>query len=267
MAEYNGEMPADYETLVRLPGIGPYTAAAILSIGFNQPLPVVDANVLRVVARLIDIDTPIRQTASRRRAEQFVQSLLPHDRARDFNQAIMEFGALVCTPKNPGCTQCPVQQYCRAYRIDAVAQRPVPGKKATVLPINMACAVIRHQGRFFIQQRLPDDVWPGLWEFPGGQIKEGEEPIMTAAREVYEETELRVKNLEFLKIVSHSYTRYRVTLHSYICTVVDHGFRVRLHAATNYRWVLPEHLLDYAFPAGHRQLLPLLLERMEKNSA
>lgn len=257
--KYAEKIPDDMESLLSLPGIGPYTAAAILSIGYNLPHPVMDANVLRITARLIDIETPIMQSVSRKKAEHFLNKAFFRENPRDFNQAMMEFGALVCTPKNPSCVLCPLQTLCRAYRIGTVDQRPVPGKKEVIIPIEMACGVIRHQGRYYIQQRRNDDVWPGLWEFPGGRLEKGETPEEAAIREIYEETELAVEASVLLQTVRHSYTRYRVTLHAYACRLSESILEPVLHAADYYQWVLPEKLAEYPFPAGHRQLIPLLL--------
>ena len=127
--EYGAELPDDETQLLALPGIGPYTAAAILSIAFNRTVPLLDANVERMLCRLDDIELPVKQTATRKLLVQRCTELLPHNNARNFNQALMEFGALVCTPKKPACSTCPLQQHCRSYARDIVDLRPVPEKK------------------------------------------------------------------------------------------------------------------------------------------
>jgi A/G-specific adenine glycosylase len=130
------DIPADYQQLLALPGIGPYTAAAILSIAFNQPYPLLDANVERLFARLADIDRPLKQGSTKKQLAAMAEILLDRENPRQYNQALMELGALVCTPKKPACITCPVQIHCRAHRADTVDFRPCPaaGRKKSTSP-------------------------------------------------------------------------------------------------------------------------------------
>lgn len=252
------EIPADYQQLIDLPGIGPYTAAAILSIAFNQPFPLRDANVERLFARLDDIDRPLKQGATQKRLAAMADTLLHRENPRHYNQALMELGALVCTPKKPACTLCPVQIHCRAHRADTVEFRPLPTGKQRKIEITMACGIIRNGQEYFIQQRLPDDIWGGLWEFPGGRLEEGERPEQAAAREIEEETGWRISDLTPFTTVVHHYTRYRVTLHGFTCELPYGAAAPSLTAASRYAWVPLAQLGDYPFPAGHRQLVAAL---------
>ncbi len=252
------EIPADYEALLALPGIGPYTAAAILSIAYNLPVPLRDANVERLMARLADIDRPLKQTATQKRLAALVESLLDRASPRMYNQALMELGALVCTPKKPACDQCPVHIHCRALKADTVEFRPLPTNKQKKIEIFMACGILHYQGRIFIQQRLADDIWGGLWEFPGGRLEEGEAPADAAIREVAEETGWRVAKLAPFKTVVHHYTRYRVTLHGFLCALDDSPSKPLLTAAQQYAWVELAQLREFPYPAGHRMLVAAL---------
>ncbi len=257
--EHNGTIPENYDALLSLPGIGPYTAAAIMSIAYNRSYPVVDANVERLFARWEDIDLPVKQKQVHNHITGRVQEMMDHAAPRDLNQALMELGALVCTPKNPDCANCPVRNQCKALAAGTVAERPVKGKKNETIDIVMACTILKKNGKFFIQQRQYDDVWGGLWEFPGGRIKDGESPENTAIRELLEETELQAGSMVRFKTVIHFYTRYRVTLHSFL-TDIKGDAQPKLHAALQYRWVSLEELEEYPFPAGHRQLICKLKE-------
>ncbi len=255
MEEHDGKVPADPEILLALPGVGPYTAAAILSIAYNKPFPVLDANVERVFARLLDLDQSVKAVSVRKKLQNFAKELLPDNQARFFNQALMELGALVCRPKSPKCNCCPLTGRCQSRQRGTINLRPVRVPKAKTIEIVMACGIIVHEELIFVQQRLANDVWGSLWEFPGGRLKEGETPQQAATREILEETELTVSELRPLETVVHHYTKYRVTLHGFTCRLQGKKQTPVLHAASQYRWVSPAGLRDFPFPAGHRRLI------------
>ncbi len=259
MDTYQGCFPQEARELATLPGIGPYTAAAIASIAFEQPVPVVDANVARVLSRIFDIDTLITAASTRKQLQDKAHKLLPSSDARHFNQAIMELGALVCT-KSPACLQCPLKALCSSLAKGTFLERPVTRKPPSIIPISMASGVLVHEGKIFIQKRCPDDVWANLWEFPGGCIIPGETPETAVVREFLEETELPVIAGDKIAEIKHAYTRYRITLHAYLCTLPSPISPV-LHAAQDYKWVIHEELNQFAFPAGHRKLIEILFQK------
>ncbi len=267
LQNHGGQIPEDLNRLLALPGIGPYTAAAILSIAYNKPYPVLDANVERVFARVLDLDQPLKQVSIRRQLQAVAADFLPRGKARLFNQALMEFGALVCRPKSPDCSCCPLVAHCRALQQGTVDRRPVPVQREKKIEIVMACGIILHENRVYIQQRLPDDVWGSLWEFPGGRLKAGETPEQAACREVFEETEFSVSRLRPLETVVHHYTKYRVTLHGFTCRLRHSGTMPVLHAAVQYCWIPLSGLSDFPFPAGHRQLLHRLDSQMWRENS
>ena len=260
LKEHDGQLPQSIEDLEKLPGIGPYTAGAISSIGFNKTVPVVDGNIGRFFARFFNIDEELKLHSVKKQLWQKAKEILPHGRAREFNQALMELGAIVCTPKNPDCSACPVRQDCFAYRFDVVHARPVKGKGRPIVPIFMATGVLIHQGRVFIQQRLDKDVWGGLWEFPGGSIERGETPEETVIREFMEETGFSVKLKDKITTTCHHYTHYKVTLHGFFCYLEKVILSPTLTSAQDFRWVEPQELDRYAFPSGHKKLIRYLRE-------
>lgn len=252
-----GSLPREYAEWLSLPGVGPYTAGAVCAIAFNQPFPAVDANVQRVFARVFDLDVPAKDPGISRFIRERVVHLTPGGQARMFSQSLMELGALVCLPRRPRCSACPLHDICEARRLDIVLERPVPSKATAYIPIEVATGVLMAQGLIYIQKRPPAGVWAGLWEFPGGTIEGAETPEETLVREYREETGFEVSSLKKLAVVRHGYTKYRVALHCFCCRLSeDRPLNPPvLAAAQEYRWVRPEELDQFAFPAGHRKLI------------
>jgi A/G-specific adenine glycosylase len=255
---HDGKLPTEYDHLLKLPGIGKYTAGAIMSIAYNREYSIVDANIERVFARLFNIDGPVKEKKAKSYIWQLSDKLIPRGKARMFNQSIMELGALVCIPKNPRCMICPVANKCESLQHGLVAERPVLAEPPKTVFIEMATGILRKNGKILIQKRKPRGVWANLWEFPGGRLEPGETPEMALIREYAEETELKVNRLEKITTVKHSYTIYRVTLHCYNCSLQGRRSKPVLHGAQEYRWVKPQELSEYAFPAGHRKLIQFL---------
>lgn len=254
-SQYDGELPKSYEELLRLPGIGPYTAAAITSIAFNDDIPVVDANVERVFARVFDIDKPLKSKGVHAEICEIAKVLLPQGEARDFNQALMDLGGMICTPQNPDCAVCPVSRHCLARLGDFVKDRPVKKKPQQLIHIEMATGLLVRNGHIFIQQRLDNDIWGGLWEFPGGRLLEKELPENAVVREYLEETRFKVELCKKITTVVHFYTKYKVTLHCYQCRLLQQSVVPDLQAAQAYHWIKEDQLDNYGFPAGHRKLI------------
>ena len=164
--QYGGKFPADYEQLKKLKGIGDYTAAAIASIAFNLPHAVVDGNVYRVIARLYDIDTPININEGQTLFASLADELLDRNRPSLHNQAMMEFGALQCTPKNPACLHCPLQAHCLAFERQTVARRPVKLQKTKVKTRYFNYLVMRLGESIYLHKRSNNDIWKNLYDFP-----------------------------------------------------------------------------------------------------
>lgn len=256
MHEHGGVFPSTIADIRALPGIGPYTAGAIASIAFGHSLPCVDANVERVIARVFDVDSPVKQEPAAARVHALALELVPQNKAREHNQAMMELGALVCR-KKPLCEACPLAHICESHRLGIEKERPVPGKKAAIVPLNVVTGVLRCAGKIFVQKRLDSGVWACLWEFPGGRVEEGETPEQAIVREFQEETAFTVDVLEKLAVIRHGYTTYRITLHCFALSLktAPDGLPVpKLTAASDYHWVSVADLDDLAMPAAHRKL-------------
>jgi A/G-specific adenine glycosylase len=183
-----GKFPADYAQLLQIPGIGPYTAAAVASIAFNLDHAVLDGNVERVLSRVFRIELPPKSPAARPVFQKSAGDLLLRGQARHWNQALMELGALICTPKNPRCEECPAQNYCRAHlELDDPAQLPRRLDKAPRPHRHVTVGLIWKKQRLLIDQRPENGLLGGLWEFPGGKIEPGESPPAALRREIREE--------------------------------------------------------------------------------
>lgn len=163
--EHSGHFPDHYEGLLKLPGIGPYTAAAIASLAFGEAVPVLDGNVYRLIARLFGISHDIANQTNRKYFMEVLEQLVPRDRSGDFNQAMMEMGALVCTPRNPNCNECPVWETCFAFENKQQEKLPVKLKKVKVTQKQFHYVVFEFAGTYGLKERQGSGIWQGLFDF------------------------------------------------------------------------------------------------------
>lgn len=166
MQDYQGQVPDSVETLLKLPGVGRYTAGAITSIAYSQPAPILDGNVARVFARLFLIEQPIDDPATRKTLWRLAEELVPKKRPGDFNQSVMELGALVCTKANPSCDTCPLLGVCDARQTGRVPDVPVPAKRKAPLAVHHHILAIERNGRYLFQQRPEAGLWSNMWQLP-----------------------------------------------------------------------------------------------------
>lgn len=166
VSQFNGVFPSEYEDILSLKGVGEYTAAAIASIAFNLPYAVVDGNVNRVISRLFAVETPINTAKGKKTITEIAQSLLLHEHAGTYNQAMMDFGSLICTPAQPKCEECPLQTHCMAYTMKKVSEFPVKNRKKSVRNRYFVYLHIRHRNKTYLQKRNKSDIWKNLYEFP-----------------------------------------------------------------------------------------------------
>jgi A/G-specific adenine glycosylase len=245
--KFNAQLPRDPSALESLPGVGRYTAGAIASMAFGADAPALDGNIKRILARVFDIEHPIDSSAGSKRLWELAAELLPHGRAGDHNQALMDLGALICLPKGPLCVDCPLAKTCLSYRQGRVTERPVKTPKKIVPHITVTAAVIRRKDRVLIARRPSKGLLGGLWEFPGGKQQAGETLVEALKREISEELAAKVKVGEELAVYQHAYTHFRVTLHAYHCKLV--GMEPQPLEASELAWVKLEDL--GAYPMGN----------------
>lgn len=256
--KYQGSLPEELEALMDLPGVGRYTAGAILSIAFNKPAPILDGNLKRVFSRLFNIITPLESSATEKVLWKMAEELLPNSKPGEFNQASMELGALVCTPKKPQCAQCPLAQECQAKKLGIQEHLPVRKGKKALPHLQVTAAVIPKEGDVLLAKRPPGGLLGGLWEFPGGKQEKGESLQETLTREIMEELNLEVEIGSLLGEYHHAYTHFRVTLHAFYCRMVSEDLRLNYH--TDYSWIPLEELDSYPMGKMDRQIANKLRE-------
>ena len=251
------QWPRDLESWLTLPGIGPSTAGSILSSAFDLPFPILDGNVKRVLSRLIASPTPPARNGKTLWA--LIEQLLSTEQPRNFNQALMDLGATVCTPKNPSCQQCPWSEQCAAYASgDPVAYPVKEAPRELPFQVIGVGVVLNDAGEVLIDQRMNEGLLGGLWEFPGGKQEPGEAIETTISRELQEELAIEVQVGEELISLDHAYSHKRLRFVVHLCQWCS-GEPQPL-ASQQVRWVQPHQLKDFPFPAANAQIIGKLLE-------
>lgn len=214
-------LPDDEAALMDLPGIGAYTAAAIRAIAFNQDAVAIDSNLRRVLSRVIDLEVDPRSRSGQERLRRWAGAAMPSGQASAFNQALMDLGSSVCTPKAPRCSKCPVSRFCKAYRRGVQEDRPVRNRTREIPSYESAAAVILRDGAVMIARRPQQGLLGGLWAFPGGRLESGEAPPSGLKRLLHEEMGLQVRVGKRVDVVRHAYTHFRIRLHAFECDLVS----------------------------------------------
>jgi len=261
IAQHGGKFPRAYDDILELPGIGRYTAGAIASIAFNEPKPILDGNIIRVLTRVFGIAENPREKSTNEKLWQLAEQLVTaaaqtqlttrnSQQVSHLNQSLMELGALICTPRQPACLLCPVRPDCVAYRTRRVEHLPNLGERTATTSRRFVAFVVQHRGKFLVRQRPAGVVNAHLWEFPNLETAAtGADLINIAA------TELNFKTaaLEKLLTIKHSITRYRISLEAYRASLQRSP-----KPAANHRWLTLPELDLLAFTSAHRKILQRL---------
>jgi A/G-specific adenine glycosylase len=251
---YGGHLPETFDKLIKLPGIGRYTAGAIASIAFGQKVAAVDGNVVRAISRLVDYPEDVSIQKNKEYLWSLVGQIVPEDRPGDFNQALMELGQRICLVKRPHCHQCPLTELCLARIRGTQLERPVRPKRPRIPHYHVTAGVIkREDGRILITRRPLNGLLGGLWEFPGGKVEEGEKFSDALLREISEELAAEIFVGTELTTVQHAYTHFRITLHAFGATFA--GGQIQYLGVINHAWVTLSEMDKYAFAATDLKII------------
>jgi A/G-specific adenine glycosylase len=262
ITENGGRLPKTCAEWIQLPGIGSYTAAAIASIAHDEPVAVIDGNVRRLLARVLNEGRELKGRPLLRlelAADSIMQTAVAAGISPgDINQAIMELGAIICRPASADCAACPLSHECRAFHARPdVTVLPKRAVKKKLPHYDIAAAIIRKQNKILITQRPVDGMLGGLWEFPGGKLERSESLEACAQREIMEELGIEIEVGNLFLSVDHSFTHFKITLHAFDCRHV--AGRIKKIGVADYRWVLPQEFSQFAFPKADRVIIAKLL--------
>jgi A/G-specific adenine glycosylase len=261
VTEHDGEFPRDPAACQALPGIGRYMAGAVLSQAFDQRLPIVEANSKRVLCRLFGQEGDPQTGPVQRWLWQTAESLLPRKTVGAFNQALMELGALICTPKAPRCDKCPLVEQCVARRRGRQEQIPASPPAAQIVEVQEAAVVVRRGLNVLLVQRPKAGRWAGMWEFPHAELEDGETAPAAAARIARQLSGIEIGPAQPLGNIRHNVTRFRITMACFAARRRSGAFRSEFYAQA--RWLRPDQLGDFPVSRPQRILADQIRAELE----
>ena len=254
VADHNGKFPDTFDELLALPGIGRYTAGAILSIAHDQRQPIVEANTIRLYSRLMAYPEDPRNSTGQNLLWEFADTILPRSRAGDFNQATMELGAEICTPNQPGCLLCPVASLCPTRLQGLQEQIPVAAKRVKYTDVKEIAVVVRRRNQILLRRCGEDERWAGLWDFPRFASSETGKSHSSINPTVKQLTGVTVEPGQKLTTIKHGVTRFRITLDCY-----EAEYQAgRLRRNADCVWTTASKLKEYPLSVTGRKIAKLL---------
>ncbi len=252
--KHRGRFPRTFDDVVALPGIGRYTAGAILSIAADQPLPILEGNTERLFCRLLAHDDDPKSAASQKMLWEFSAALLPKTAVGDFNQSLMELGALVCTPKSPKCSDCPIRECCLGNLNSVAEQIPIKLNKMKYESVVEAAVVVTSGKQVLLRKGQPGERWVGMWDFPRYRVT----PDLDLPGQITRDIGCDVQNLERLCTLNHAVTRFRIQLECYLTALSNPRPKSKLK---DYRWFSIQQLPDLALNVTARKIAVKLATR------
>lgn len=257
--EHAGQIPSRAEELLKLPGVGRYTAGAVASIAFDRPSPILDGNVIRVLSRYFRIRQDPRETAIRQRLWDLAQAIVPENSPGDFNQALMDLGATVCTKRLPRCADCPLSRNCQAYRLNLTQEIPPPRPSIRRKKIRYVCAITQRNGEVLLARRPFTSLLGGLWEFPGGEKGPREKDSQALVRCLREQLGVTVEPIRSHPILRQTLTHRQLEIHPFLCRLKRGTLRPRWYLKA--QWIPRGRLSKMALTAGMSKLVHQLFQK------
>ncbi|MBM4765079.1 A/G-specific adenine glycosylase [Bacillus sp. B15-48] len=263
--KYNGEVPNTPNEISALKGVGPYTAGAILSIAYGKPEPAVDGNVMRVLSRILVIWEDIAKAASRKIFEEAVRKLISEQNPSYFNQALMELGALICTPTSPSCLLCPVRDHCRGFETGVQTELPIKSKKKKQRPVELAAVVLTdHRNKLLIRKRPNTGLLANLWEFSNTEVNlkfiDAKTQMIDSFKENYQ---VAISVNQRLGKIEHVFSHLIWNIH-----VFSGRLEGKIKETSKLKLVSVEEIKEYAMPVSHQKIFKQYIESLrteEKN--
>jgi A/G-specific adenine glycosylase len=252
--KYNGEVPNTPEDISSLKGVGPYTAGAILSIAYGIPEPAVDGNVMRVLSRILLIREDIAKASSRKIFEKAVRDIISHEDPSAFNQALMELGALICTPTSPSCLLCPVREHCHAFHEGAQQELPIKTKKVKTRDVQLTAVFVEDEdGKILIHKRPASGLLANLWEFPTVELHH---PLQNDRKQIVElfkqSLDLDIQFGQIIGQIEHVFSHLVWNIKVYTGTVKHF-----VPESEEWKFVSIEEMEEYAFPVPYQKMFKL----------
>jgi A/G-specific adenine glycosylase len=264
MQKFAGKIPPNRSELEKLPGIGRYTAGAVASIAFGLDETAMDGNIRRVLARLFAMRLPARSPQGEQKLWELARQNLPAGRAGDYNQALMDLGATICTPQRPACLVCPLSELCQGRAAGIQESLPVLKAAPATPHYTVTAAIIARDARVLIARRPSTGLLGGLWEFPGGKLEPGETLPAGLKREIREELAAEITVGEPFGIYKHAFTHFKITLHAFKCTLA--AGEPQALEASEIAWVGISELKNFPMGKVDRQIANNLVKENGKNN-
>jgi A/G-specific adenine glycosylase len=251
--QFSGQVPSDPVLFRQLPGVGDYINAAVQSIAFGHRLAVVDGNVRRVLSRLFEMTETVNDNKYAKKFADQAQRLICNQFPGNYNQSIMELGALICTPKKPQCVRCPLSNHCQAFFHDTISIFPMR-KKSPVIPTeNWVAAIIQKDNKYLLTQRKPGGFLGGLWEFPGGKMDTFETKQNACLRHIKEQLQISIHIKNHVTQIKHAYTHFKQNMDAFLCQY--HSGTIVLNGPADYKWIGWSEINQFALPKSNLKFL------------
>lgn len=247
-------IPNTYEELISLPGVGDYTAKAILSIAYKKKYVGIDTNLQRVASRYLGIKNLTKKNLQR--ISIVLEKNQPEDSPGDYNEALMDLGRHVCTSTKTLCTKCPLVAGCKAVKSKNPLLYPLPIKRTKKIKVQAAvCCIFNKKKQILLQKRENTRLLSGLWEFPGGKLEKNETPIKAVKREIEEEIKVKIRKPKYCGQIKHSYSSYNVEIHVFMVFLDDTTI---IKDNEKLKWVFKKNLINFAMPKANHKIISLL---------